>query len=127
MAGRIEPCKFVLTKPLRDVAFYVAADGTCQVESYLQMPGHEKLLARFFWLAEQLANTGRIANQTQFRHESAGIWGLKLPDQERVACFQDGRIWVCAHAFHKNGKWMKADFERANAIREDYFRRKAQR
>lgn len=110
----------------RDIALYVGPDGVCQVKDYLDEPKRERAKVRFFWIAEKLAEFGRITNEEQFRHEDGEIWGMKLPDQERVACFRDERLWVCTHAFHKNGKWRKADFDRANAIREDYFQRKEQ-
>jgi len=123
MAHRIEPCEIVKRGAERDIAFYVDPNGDCQVDDFLRQ-ATENARARFRALSDKLASIGRITNKRQFRLESKGIWGFKLPNQERVACFLDGRVWVCTHAFEKDGKWPPSEITRAIGIRTDYLSRK---
>ena len=111
---------------MRDLGFYVDLSGQCQVDDYLRALD-DRTRERFGRLVNHLVETGRITNTTQFKHEEGEIWGFKLPNQHRVACFLDGRLWVCTHAFQKNGNWRRADFDTANARRADYFSRKQPR
>lgn len=121
--ARHEPHHVVKTGLMRDLGFYVDPSGECQVDEYLRNLTAEHR-ERFGRVVNLLLSTGRVTNRQAFRHEEDEIWGFKLPDQHRVACFLDGRLWVCTHAFHKNGNWRRADFNTANRVRDDYFRRK---
>lgn len=120
---RPKPHYLVLPGLMRDLGFYVDLSGECQVDEYFRGLSDEHR-ERFGRIARLLLSTGRVTNRHQFKHEEGDIWGFKLPDQHRVACFLDGRLWVCTHAFHKNGNWRRADFNTANRIRDDYFSRK---
>ena len=119
------PSKIFLSGDAVDIAVYVDADGESPAWEFVKgLPAAGR--AKFTSLCEFLAAQGRIANPSSFKHEKNGIFGFKLPNQDRVACFQDGRTWVCTHGLRKNGKWRESDFARAERIRDDYRERKAE-
>ncbi|MFO0806071.1 MAG: hypothetical protein U0791_23445 [Gemmataceae bacterium] len=95
---------------------------------------HDKTaMVRFLNIFQQFANYGVVAPKRLLKYEKNGLLAFKdevRNVQVRFPCFPDGRRMLLTHGFLKRGvggglgKWLDSEFERAERIRAEYYRRK---
>ncbi len=91
-------------QPVWTVEFYVAPDGTCPVEVFLD--GLDpKTRARFLWSMEQLRVRNVQAREPLVRHLDDKLWELREESRTNIYrviyFFYTGRRIVFVHGFQK--------------------------
>lgn len=117
--------KLVYQGPIFSIESYVAPDGSCPAEDWLESQSL-KMQQKFTALFVLLGNVGRIFNEQKFKHLTGTdqVFEFKA-DQGRVLCFFFvGKRVVLTHGFSKKShKTPRGEIDRAEKIKSEFTRR----
>jgi len=108
---------------------YLAEEWLSSLEKEIGKKEASKVRAKFKALFAQMAANGEIPNDSRFSNERGDIYGFKYEYKKRlyrIACFQDGDVWVLTHGFVKpgaqkgKGKWPTTELDRADRIQKEH-------
>jgi hypothetical protein len=102
------------------IEFAEVGDGSMPAKSFLDHQ-EPKFQARMYALFKRLGDSGRIANQEQFKKLTGEFWEFKS-FQIRMPCyFAPGRRLVVTHGFiKKKDAVSRQEKERAASIKAEY-------
>lgn len=110
----------------RTIEYAICADGSMPAKEFVDAlaEGEQRRLDTLF---RRMADTGKIFNEEQFKHEKGKIYGFKRY-QIRIGCFQSEKRWILTHGFiKKDNRWPRSQIERAVRIMEEHLKREAAR